>query len=132
VEAQQPGDRSPFERERPASIEREVPLSRGRYLLERQQQDRGRIVSFNLQLSAVIGGQREVVARIDTDHGTVHMHRYAHGGVEEIEVIEQIPADSPSDFLENAYLAAYDYLVSGADQLIDAWDARRPLSAEGI
>ena len=108
-------------------IDREVPLSRGRYLHDRQHQYRGRIAWFSLQLSATIGGRREAIARIDTSRGTVHMSTFMRGGVEEIAVIERIPEDSPSDFLDNAYLAAYDYLVTGADQLIKAWEGERPL-----
>lgn len=104
-------------------IDREVPLSRGRYLHDRQHQYRGRIAWFSLQLSATIGGRREAIARIDTSRGTVHMCTFARGGVEEIAVIERIPEDSASDFLDNAYLAAYDHLVSEADQLIKAWGA---------
>ena len=111
-------------------IVHEIPLSRGRYLLDRQHQYRGRIASFSLQLSATMGGRREAIAHIDTSRGTVQMSTFMRGGVEEIAVIERIPADSPSDFLDNAYLAAYDYLVSGADQLIKAWKGERAFATD--
>ncbi len=130
--AQKLSDLPPPDPESLAPIDREVPLSRGRYLRDRQHQYRGRVASFSLQLSVTIDGRRQVVARIDTNHGTVHMHTFARGGVEEIETIESIPTDASGDFLDNAYLAAYDYLVSGANQLIKAWEGERPLSADGL
>jgi predicted ThiF/HesA family dinucleotide-utilizing enzyme len=113
-------------------IVHEVPLSRGRYLLDRQHQYRGRIAWFSLQLSATIDGLPEVIARVDTSRGTVHMTTFAPGGVEETAVIERIPAESASDFLDNAYLAAYDHLVSGADQLIKAWEGARPPARDDL
>lgn len=132
VVAYELGDLPPPDAGRLVPVDYEVPLSRGRYLLDRQHQHRGRIAGFTLELSATIAGEREVIARIATSDGTVRMHTFARGGVEQIEVIERIPADSPSDFLDNAYLAAYDYLVSGADQLIQAWEGGRSLSADGL
>jgi hypothetical protein len=132
VVAQELSDLPPPDAERLVPIDYEVPLSRGRYLHDRQHQYKGRIARFSLELSATIAGDREVIARIDTSNGTVQMHTFARGGVEQIEVIERIPADSPSDFLDNAYLAAYDYLVSGADQLIDTWEGGPSLSADGL
>lgn len=111
-----------------ASIDREVPLSRGRYLRDRQHEHRGRLSGFSLQLAATIAGRREPIARIDTHDGTIRMHTFARGGVEEIETIETVPADAPADFLDTAYLAAYDYLVSGASRLIKAWEGERPFA----
>jgi hypothetical protein len=130
--AQELSDLPPPGAERLVPIDYEVPLSRGRYLRDRQHQHRGRIAGFSLELSATIAGERELIARIHTSHGSVQMNTFVRGGVEQIEAIERIPADSPSDFLDNAYLAAYDYLVSGAHQLIDTWEGGPSLSADGL
>lgn len=111
-------------------IDREVPLSRGRYLLDRQEQYRGRIVKFSLQLSATVDGRREVIAQIHTSHGTVQMRTFARGGREDVRVIQEIPMDAPGDFLDNAYLTAYEYLVSGATGLVEAWHGQRSASVD--
>lgn len=102
-------------------LDNDVAIGAGREIRYRVRECGGHTVFFSVQLTAVINGKREVISRIDTDHGAVHQHKMQRNDVEETVHFDTISVDGDPEFLDNAHVSAYLVLLRDADLLIQRW-----------
>ncbi len=77
-------------------------LSEGEAIMVRHVFRRGRIVQFNITQMTRRGGKWHHVARADSCHGTVHLHRFGSDGQEIGEPKDLVEVFTQQD-LENGY-----------------------------
>lgn len=104
------------------AINHDVQLSEDVMIHDFQRHCQGKLVHFSLQLCIMWQELRRTAARIDTSHGTVHIHKYRRGDKEiSNDVISTIPLDKTSKFLDDAYQDAYTRLLEDHEVLTKGW-----------
>lgn len=98
----------------------DFPLSVDSSLFVRQVLQRGRLVEFGITHSILRGGKWRFVARADSCHGTVHLHRYREDGSEVGEPQVLISVFTQED-LETGYNLAEDLVDTQWEENVRRW-----------
>lgn len=93
-------------------------------MMVRQMIYRNMIVGFSIELlwRQDLDRSWNRVCRLDSSHGTVHMHLYNQKSKrEERTEIARIPADTGWNFVNAKYYEVYDYLLENVEEIISRW-----------
>lgn len=97
-----------------------VPLGDGLVIHVHMESYRGLIRGFSIELRTPV----DTVARIDTDHSTVHRHQYYRDGSQDAppHLIEAIPEGRDGARTVNRmYVEAYDHMYDHAREMLRRW-----------
>lgn len=97
-----------------------MPLDEGVFALARMRSDGPLLVGFAVMLFVLRDGVECEVARVDTAHGTVHLHLFRPGGREvarrEMRNIHRV------EDIDSGYHEAISAIVDDYEDLIRRWD----------
>lgn len=82
------------------------------------------IVEFSIELQWSEGsvGPWFAVCRVDTAHGTIHMHQFKKIGEAETRTeIYDIPLETGWNFVNSHYQEIYDCLLDGLETIMSRW-----------
>lgn len=81
---------------------------------------RGKVVDFAIMQQVLIDDEWVEVARIDTNHGTVHRHLFRSDGSQERIVIETIPTGK-----HDSWTFVDSWLQKAFDMMFNEWESWR-------